>query len=64
MGERILCPYYGKGETYCEVGCRYISSTDVRVIVLYCTGSFESCLKYQELCERRPLTELRACAGA
>lgn len=36
------------------MGCGYISSDDVRVIVARCNNRFEDCLKYQELLVRAP----------
>jgi hypothetical protein len=51
MPEKI-CPYFGKNEDLCDVGCGYISTHDVNMIIKYCSSSFCTCLKYQELSDR------------
>ncbi|WP_215907836.1 hypothetical protein [Geomesophilobacter sediminis] len=47
-----MCPYYAKNEDYCDVGCGYISSCDVKTIIRYCMRSHADCLKYRELTDR------------
>lgn len=54
MKEEIICPFYGKSEDYCDVGCGYISPHDVNMIIKYCSTRFGCCIKYQELSERFP----------
>lgn len=53
MPEKI-CPYFGKNEDLCDVGCGYISTHDVNMIIKFCSSSFCTCIKYQELAEREP----------
>jgi hypothetical protein len=48
-----VCPYFGKNEDLCDVGCGYISTHDVNMIIKYCSSSFCNCMKYQELCDRK-----------
>lgn len=56
MGEpNIVCPFYAKGEEFCEVGNGYISPHDVNVIIRYCSCRFSDCLKYRELMDRFPI---------
>ena len=54
MTHHIVCPFYGKSDDYCDVGCGYISPYDVNLIIRYCSRCFKECLKYQELAERFP----------
>ena len=54
MAHNIVCPFYGKSDDYCDVGCGYISPYDVNLIIRYCSRCFRDCLKYQELAERFP----------
>lgn len=49
-----ICPYYGKSDDYCDVGCGYISPHDVNLIIRYCSCRYTDCLKYQELADRVP----------
>ncbi len=49
-----ICPYFGKNEDLCDVGCGYISTHDVNMIIRYCSSDFCSCIKYQELADRLP----------
>lgn len=52
--EKTICPYYGKSDDYCDVGCGYISPYDVNLIIRYCSCRYSDCLKYQELADRVP----------
>ena len=54
MAHNIVCPFYGKSDDYCDVGCGYISPYDVNLIIRYCSRCYGECLKYQELAERFP----------
>ncbi len=54
MTAKVVCPFYGKSDDVCDVGCGYISPYDVNVIIRYCSCRFKECLKYQELAERFP----------
>jgi hypothetical protein len=54
MTHSIVCPFYGKSDDYCDIGCGYISPYDVNVIIRYCSRCYKECLKYQELAERFP----------
>jgi len=55
----IICPYYGKNDDYCDVGCGYISPHDVNMIIKFCNGNFADCMKYRELSDRFPQQELQ-----
>lgn len=63
MQSDIICPFYGKNDDYCDVGCGYISPHDVNQIIRFCSGRFKECMKFQELSERYPqlLPELAEC---
>lgn len=52
MDIKNVCPYYGKDDDYCDVGCGYISSHDVNMIIRFCSGRHLECTKYQELKDR------------
>ena len=54
MAHQIVCPFYGKSDDHCDVGCGYISPYDVNLIIRYCSRCYKECLKYQELAERFP----------
>jgi hypothetical protein len=54
MASIIVCPYYGKSDDKCDVGCGYISPYDVNQIIRYCNRCYRDCLKYQELANRFP----------
>jgi len=49
MGNQAICPFYGKNEDACDVGCGYISSHDAKMIIKYCSSCYDSCQKYREL---------------
>lgn len=49
-----ICPFYGKSDDLCDVGCVYISPHDVSVIIKYCSSHYGECAKFQELAERFP----------
>lgn len=48
----IICPFYGVSEDLCDVGCGYISPSDVAQIIRYCRAHHEECVKYQQLSAR------------
>lgn len=52
MHDGILCSFYGKDDDCCDVGCDYISSSDVPTIIRYCSADYRSCNRYQELAHR------------
>ncbi|MDU0460687.1 MAG: hypothetical protein RW306_18305 [Geobacteraceae bacterium] len=54
MGTSNICPFYGKNDDYCDVGCGYISPHDVNMIIRYCSGRHTECIKYMELADRFP----------
>ena len=54
MAAQKICPFYGKNDEYCDVGCGYISPHDVNLIIRYCSCRHGECLKYQELADRFP----------
>jgi len=49
-----VCPFYGKSDDLCDVGCGYISPYDVNQIIRYCSRCYSECIKYQELADRIP----------
>ncbi|KAF0216545.1 MAG: hypothetical protein FD174_3639 [Geobacteraceae bacterium] len=54
MTDKTVCPFYGKSDDFCDVGCGYISPHDVNLIIRYCSCRYKECLKYQELADRLP----------
>ena len=54
MAKTDVCPFFGKQDDYCDVGCGYISPHDVNMIIRYCNGRHSECMKYQELADRFP----------
>ena len=54
MGSIKVCPFYGKSDDKCDVGCGYISPYDVNQIIRYCSRCYRDCIKYQELAYRFP----------
>ncbi|HEY6873174.1 MAG TPA: hypothetical protein VI298_10660 [Geobacteraceae bacterium] len=54
MAPDSVCPFYGKNDDYCDVGCGYISPYDVNLIIRYCSRCYRNCHKYQELADRFP----------
>jgi hypothetical protein len=54
-----VCPYYAKNEDFCDVGCGYISTYDVNMIIRFCSCRFKECGKYQELADRFPVEQIR-----
>lgn len=54
MGTLNICPFYGKNDDQCDVGCGYISPHDVKMIIQYCSGRHPECSKYLELADRFP----------
>lgn len=54
MKVETVCPFYGKDDDFCDVGCGYISPHDVNQIIKFCSCRYRECFKYQELSERLP----------
>ncbi len=54
MQEANVCPFFRKGEEYCDTGFGYISPHDVTVIIAYCNCRFRECSKFEELAARYP----------
>ena len=54
MQHETVCPFYGKNDDYCDVGCGYISPHDVNQIIRFCSCRHQECFKYQELSDRLP----------
>lgn len=54
MRDKILCPFFGKNEDECDVGCEYITSHDVKMIISYCADDYKVCRKYQQLAQSYP----------
>jgi hypothetical protein len=59
MNDTIVCPFYAKGEKYCDVGSEYISPHDVNMIIKFCSCKYHECIKYQELTDRYPQKSLQ-----
>ena len=55
MISETICPFYGKNDDQCDVGCGYISPHDVNMIIRYCCGRYLQCVKYRELSDRFPI---------
>lgn len=55
MQETKVCPFFGKNDDYCDVGCGYISPYDVKLIIRFCSCRFRECQKFQELSDRFPV---------
>ena len=58
MAAISVCPFYGKNDDLCDVGCGYISPYDVNQIIRYCSRCYGECLKYRELADRFPVEGL------
>ena len=54
MITETICPFYGKNDDQCDVGCGYISPHDVNMIIRFCSGRHRQCIKYLELSDRFP----------
>jgi hypothetical protein len=54
MQDKAVCPFYGKDDDFCDVGCGYISPHDVNMIIRYCSKRYSECAKYLELSDRYP----------
>ncbi|MDD2556712.1 MAG: acetate uptake transporter [Desulfuromonadaceae bacterium] len=54
MQDTSVCPFFGKNEDYCDVGCDYISNHDIRMIVDYCADDYTECMKFRELASYHP----------
>jgi hypothetical protein len=63
MLQNTVCPFYGKNDDYCDVGCGYISPYDVKQIIKFCSCRYRECLKYRELSDRMPveMVETKLC---
>ncbi|MDW7709137.1 MAG: OFA family MFS transporter [Deferrisomatales bacterium] len=51
MTRSSLCDFYGSQEGGCDVGAEYISTSDVQIIVRYCTARYQDCSRFQQLAE-------------
>ncbi|MDX9709396.1 MAG: acetate uptake transporter [Trichloromonas sp.] len=58
------CPFYGKNEDLCDVGCGYISPHDAKIISQFCSTQPEDCPRYQYLMEREAEPAIRPAAAA
>lgn len=54
MTNKSVCPFFRKGDNYCDVGCGYISPHDVKMMVSFCNCRHAECSKFQELAVRFP----------
>lgn len=52
MNDKPICPYYGKNDDLCDVGCDYISPHDVDMIIHFCNREYQACRRYQQLVAR------------
>lgn len=59
-----VCPYYGQGEEFCDVGADYISPHDVEAISHFCSCRYSECDKFRELAVRCPERLERSPAAA
>jgi len=64
MTNQPICPFYGKNDDFCDVGCGYISPHDVNMIIRYCSKRYCECAKYQELADRYTQKEMLLVAAA
>jgi hypothetical protein len=55
LKNRMICPFFKRGMSYCDVGCGYVSPHDVKVMASYCISRHGECSKYQDLAGRFPL---------
>jgi MFS transporter, OFA family, oxalate/formate antiporter len=63
MQSKKVCPFFRKGDDFCDVGCGYISPHDVRIMVTNCNCRYAECSKYQELAARFPHEALTGVAA-
>jgi hypothetical protein len=63
MNEKPLCPFYGKNDDLCDVGCGYIFPHDVNIIIKYCSSRHEDCPKFQELSDRFPVETIEVASA-
>ncbi len=54
MKTETICPFFGKNDDQCDIGCGYISPHDVNMIIRFCNGRHLQCIKYLELSDRFP----------
>lgn len=54
MISETICPYFGKNDDQCDIGCGYISPHDVNMIIRFCNGRHLQCMKFLELSDRFP----------
>lgn len=54
MTDDNICPFFGVNEDWCDVGCGYISPSDVHQIIRYCRAHHGECGRYQQLAARHP----------
>ena len=54
MNVETVCPFFRKGDDFCDVGISHISPHDVTMIIAYCNSRFGECAKYRELSLRFP----------
>lgn len=50
-----ICPYFGKLQDLCEVGCDHASTHDVGVMVQFCSAEYRQCDRYRMLRDRESL---------
>ncbi|MDY0292144.1 MAG: acetate uptake transporter [Desulfuromonadaceae bacterium] len=49
MQDKTVCPFFGKNDDYCDVGCDYINNHDIKMIIDYCADDYTLCMKYKQL---------------
>ncbi|WP_305044452.1 acetate uptake transporter [Geoalkalibacter sp.] len=54
MTDESICPFFGVNEDWCDVGCGYISPSDVHQIIRFCRAHHGECGRYQQLAARYP----------
>jgi MFS family permease len=60
MQNSHVCPFFRKDDDCCDVGCGYITSHDVQMMVTSCNNRIADCSKYQELAARYPQEKVGA----
>ncbi|MBI5017495.1 MAG: MFS transporter [Deltaproteobacteria bacterium] len=56
---QAVCPYFGKAESLCEVGCEHASAHDVGLMVRYCSADYRQCDRYRLVRSRENLPYLQ-----
>ncbi len=60
MSSHPACPYFGRSEELCEMGCGPSSTHDVRAMVRYCNADYARCARYGIVRDREGLPVVQA----